>query len=145
MVDGTLPKKTMTTIFGYRSLRVYQKAFQLLIQINALTKRLPADEQNDLTSQIRRSSRSVCANIAEAYKKRCYPKDFCRVLRISDSEASETVFWLEVASACEYITPDELTKFENDYVEVGKMLGRMIGNPEKFKPFPSARASEDKK
>ncbi len=135
----------MTTIFGYRNLNVYKKAFQLLIQINKLTKRFPADEKDSLTDQIRRSSRSVGANIVEAYKKRCYPKDFARVLRISDAEASETVFWLEVACACEYITPEELTKYENEYVEVGKMLGRMIENPEKFKPFPSGRTAEIKR
>lgn len=135
----------MTTIFGYRTLNVYQKAFQLLLDINKLTKKFPQDEKSNLTSQIRRSSRSVCANIVESYKKRCYPKDFVRVLRISDSEASETVFWLEVACACEYITPAEQQMLEVQYVEVGKMLGRMIENPEKFKPFPSARAAEIKR
>lgn len=145
ILAGMLQKKTMTTIFGYRNLNVYKKAFQLLIQINKLIKRFPADEKDSLTDQVRRSSRSVAANIVEAYKKRVYPKDFARVLRISDSEASETVFWLEAACACEYITPEELTRYENEYVEVGKMLGRMIENPEKFKPFPSARTAEIKR
>lgn len=135
----------MTTIFGYRTLTVYKKAFDLLIQINTLTKCFPADERDGLTDQVRRSSRSVCANIAEAYKKRSYPKDFARILRISDAEASETVFWLEVAFASEYISRDELTAFENNYLEIGKMLGSMIANPEKFKPFPSARTAEIKR
>lgn len=99
-----------------------------------LTKKFPEEERFGLTSQIRRSSRSICANIVEGYRKRVYPKQFVNKLRTSDGEASETMLWLEFSLACEYITQDEFNKLEPQVEEIGYMLASMIKTPEKFAP-----------
>jgi len=102
------------------------------MRIYEVSKSFPKEEQYSLTDQIRRSSRSVCANIAEAYRKRTYPKHFHSKLTDCDAENSETQVWLEFALECNYITKnlfDELT-IENN--EIGKLINYMIRNPEKF-------------
>jgi four helix bundle protein len=119
---------------GYKSLIIYQKTFQFAMSIFHLTKGFPEEERYGLTSQIRRSSRSVCANIVEGYRKRVYPKQFVNKLRISDGEASETMLWLEFALACEYITQEEFDRLEPQVEEIGYMLASMIKTPEKFRP-----------
>ena len=119
---------------GYKALVIYQKTFRFAMDIFHLTKKFPEEERFNLTSQIRRSSRSVCANIVEGYRKRVYPKQFVNKLRISDGEASETMLWLEFALACGYITQEEFNKLEATLDEVGYMLASMIKSPEKFKP-----------
>jgi four helix bundle protein len=124
----------MATIKGYRSLIAYQKAFAMGTAIFKLTKNFPRDEQYELTSQIRRSSRSVGANLVEGYRKRKYPKMFLSKLNTSDGECSETIYWLEVALACEYISQTEFDKYESILDEVGALLGSMIKSPEKFAP-----------
>lgn len=131
----------MTTIKGYKSLIVYTKSFDLAVQVFKLTKKFPKEEQFGLTSQVRRSSRSVCANIVEGYRKRAYPKEFKRRLSISDGELSETIFWLEMAVACEYISQDECAKFEEKLEEIGRILGSMIKTPEKFAPRGTGKAA----
>ena len=85
-----------------------------------------------MTDQIRRSSRSVSANIAEAYRKRSYPKHFISKLTDSDAENSETHTWLEFALKCEYIDQKAFNDLINDSEEVGKLLNYMINNPSKF-------------
>ncbi|MGZ9220682.1 MAG: four helix bundle protein [Anaerolineales bacterium] len=88
-----------------------------------------------MTDQIRRSSRSVAANVAEGFRKRQYPKMFVSKLADSDGEVAETQVWLDFARDCDYMTVkrrDELTK---GYEEVGKMLGTMMSMPEKFAPY----------
>lgn len=119
---------------GYKSLIIYQKTFQFAMSIFHLTKKFPEEERFGLTSQIRRSSRSICANIVEGYRKRVYPKQFVNKLRTSDGEASETMLWLEFSLACEYITQDEFNKLEPQVEEIGYMLASMIKTPEKFAP-----------
>ncbi len=104
------------------------------IAIFKLTKKFPKEELFGLTSQIRRSSRSVGANLVEGYRKRVYPKQFVNKLNTCDGECSETIYWLEVAAACEYITPQEFEKYEALLDEVGCLLGAMIKCPEKFAP-----------
>lgn len=124
----------MKSIKGYKSLTVYQKAFSFAMTVYGLTKKFPKEEQFDLTSQVRRSSRSVGANIVEAYRKRAYPNHFKNKLTTSDGECSETFYWLEIAHACGYITQAEVDKLELEIDEIGRMLNSMMKNPEKFKP-----------
>ena len=90
----------------HRELRVYQLAFESAVQIYELTKGFPAQERYSLTDQIRRSSRSVCANIAEAWRKRRYPKNFVSKLSDADAEATETLVWLDFALHFGYLSAD---------------------------------------
>lgn len=117
---------------GFRDLIVYQKAYQLAVEIYELTRNFPKEEKYSLTDQIRRSSRSVPANIAEAWARRRYPKSFILKLVDSDGEASETTVWLNFSKDHNYITKDHYDYFIDQYGEVGKMLGSMIGIPDKF-------------
>jgi four helix bundle protein len=87
-----------------------------------------------LTDQIRRSSRAVCANIAEAYRKRRYPKHFALRISDADSEASETLLWLDFAKDCGYINDKRHKTISSEYKEVGGMLGGMATRPESFIP-----------
>jgi len=89
--------------FGFESLTVYRKAFQLSMDVYEVSKNFPREELYSLTAQIRRSSRSVCANLAEGYKKRIYPKHFSSKMIDSDGECSETIVHLKFAYACNYI------------------------------------------
>jgi len=120
--------------FGFRQLKVYQKAFKLAMEIFEISKKFPVEEKYSLIDQIRRSSRAVCSNIAEAYRKRRYPKHFTSKITDSDAEASETVVWLDFAMDCNYISSETHDRLENEYEEVGKMLGSMADHPEKFLP-----------
>lgn len=95
----------------FKSLRVYEIGFALAMDIFDVSKKFPKEETYSLTDQIRRSSRSVCVNVAEAYRKRRYEKHFISKLTDSDAENAETQSWLEFAYACNYIdlgTKEEL-------------------------------------
>jgi len=120
---------------GYRDLRVYQLAFKLAMEIFNLSKAFPADERFSLTSQIRRSSRSVAANIAEGFRKRQYPNVFVSKLADSDAEAAETQVWLDFARGCGYLAAEDQQRLVAGYEELGKMIGRMIENPKRFMPL----------
>lgn len=111
---------------------VYQKAFKLAMQIFEISKTFPKEEKYSLTDQIRRSSRSVCTNIAEAYRKRRYPKHFINKLTDSDGENSETATWLDFADACKYIDQEIHVSLISVCTEIGKLLNYMINNPDKF-------------
>ena len=117
---------------NFRKLKVYQKAFALAMEIFELSKGFPKEERYALTSQIRRSSRSVCSSIGEAYRKRQYPAHFVSKSSDGDSENTETRVWLDFAKACKYITDDKWLDLETKAEEVGKMLNHMIENPEKY-------------
>jgi four helix bundle protein len=119
----------MTT---FRDLKVYQKAFKLAMDIFNLTKSFPNEEKYELTSQIRRSSRSVCSSIAEAYRKRKYPAHFVSKTTDADMENSETQVWLDFALSCKYISKEIYSKLKAESEEVGKMLNHMIENPDKY-------------
>jgi len=119
----------MTT---FRDLKVYQKAFKLAMDIFNLTKSFPNEEKYELTSQIRRSSRSVCSSIAEAYRKRKYPAHFVSKTTDADMENSETQVWLDFALSCKYIGKEIYLKLKAESEEVGKMLNHMIENPDKY-------------
>src|SRR3972149_1492409 len=91
---------------NHRELRVYQLAFESAAQIHEITKSFPPEERYSLTDQIRRSSRSVCANIAEAWRRRRYPKNFVSKLSDADAEATETLVWLDFALHLGYISAE---------------------------------------
>ena len=119
---------------GYKDLKVYQLAYKLAIEIFEISKSFPKEETYSLTDQIRRSSRSVCANIGEGYRKRRYPKHFSSKMTDADGECSETQIWLDFARDCNYMNETSCDKLYNDYIEVGRMLGSMVNNPENFLP-----------
>lgn len=116
----------------FRDLLVYKKAFKLAMEIFEISKTFPKEEIYSLTDQIRRSSRSTCGNIAEAYRKRQYPKHFVSKLSDSDGENSETLVWLDFALACKYIDSELYGKLSSENEEIGKLLNYMILNPEKY-------------
>ncbi|HEY1023530.1 MAG TPA: four helix bundle protein [Sphingobacteriaceae bacterium] len=109
-----------------------QKAFKLAMEIFELSKSFPREETYSLTDQIRRSSRSVCANLAEAYRKRRYPNHFISKVSDADTENGETQTWLEFALACKYITQEKHHQLFNQSEEVARLLVYMMNNPDKF-------------
>ncbi|HCR71694.1 MAG TPA: diversity-generating retroelement protein bAvd family protein [Anaerolineae bacterium] len=124
---------------GHRDLKVYQLAYKLAMEIFNESKSFPKEEKYSLTDQIRRSSRSVAANIAEGFRKRQYPKMFVSKLADSDGEATETQVWLDFAKDCDYLLPEKHAELIKGYEEVGKMLGTMMSMPEKFAPRNQVR------
>lgn len=115
-----------------KDLLAYQKGFILAMDIFIITKKFPADERYSLTDQIRRCSRSVCANLAEAYRKGRYPNHFVSKLSDADTENGETQTWLEFALACNYISNVKFEKLNSQAEEVAKLLVYMMNNPERF-------------
>ncbi|WP_291319604.1 four helix bundle protein [Desulfonatronospira sp.] len=115
-----------------KELIVYQKAYQLAMKIFEVSKSFPPGERYALTSQIRRSSRSVCLNLREAWAKRRYEAHFISKLADCDGENSETDSSLDFAKDCEYISQQSHAELTGLCHEVGKMLGSMIQNPEQF-------------
>jgi len=124
----------MTTAKSHRDLRVYQLAFESATQIHEITKSFPSEEKFSLTDQIRRSSRSVCANIAEAWRRRKYPKNFVSKLTDSDTEATETIVWLDFALHFKYITPTLHRELEDRYDHINSQLTIMMSQPQKWTP-----------
>ena len=122
----------MTTENNFRNLTAYKKAFALAMEIFQVSKKFPPEERYSLTDQVRRSSRSVCASIGEAYRKRQYPAHFASKSSDADAENSETRVWLDIAKACKYITDEVWSDLEDKAAEVGKLLNHMIENPEKY-------------
>lgn len=117
---------------SFRDLIVYQKARQLQREILNLTRSLPKDEAFALTGQIRRSSRSIGANIAEAWAKRRYEKHFISKLTDSDGEQMETQHWIETALECGYIDEQTSSSLSQKRLEIGRMLGGMIDKADLF-------------
>jgi len=117
---------------GFRDLIVYQKSYKLGLEIFQLTKLFPREELYSLTDQIRRSSRSVPSNIAEAWYKRRYPKSFIAKLIDSSGEAAETEVWLDYSLDLKYLNKEKHNTLIKEYEEVLKMLTSMIQNPDKF-------------
>ena len=124
----------MNTDNGFGNLKVYKMAFSLAMQVFEISKSFPKEEQYALTDQIRRSSRSVCSNVAEGYRKRIYPKHFTTKMSDADGECSETLVWLDFAKACNYINRETYAQLATQYSEVGRMLGGMAKYPERFLP-----------
>ena len=122
----------MASIRSAKELTVYQRGYDLAMRVFRCSKRFPPEERYALTSQIRRSSRSVCLNLREAWAKRRYAAHFVSKLTDCDGENSETDSSLDFARDCEYITPAEHRELTALCVEIGKMLGSVIQNPESF-------------
>ncbi|WP_428230391.1 four helix bundle protein [Flavobacterium sp.] len=116
----------------FQDLIAYKKSFCLAMKIFNITKQFPKEETYSLTDQIKRSSRSVTVTIAEAYRKRVYPKHFYSKLTDSDGENSETQAWLEFALACKYISNESYNELLSESIEIGKLLNYMLLNPKKF-------------
>ncbi|MFN8542089.1 MAG: four helix bundle protein [Thermomicrobiales bacterium] len=119
-------------ISRHQDLHVYQYAFDAAFAIFELTKRFPREEQYSLTDQVRRSSRSVCANIVEAWRKRRYPAAFVSKLADADAEAGETTFWLDMSLRCGYLDPVTHSQLSDRYDHICAQLIRMINSPEKW-------------
>lgn len=117
---------------AFKELLAFQKSFQLAMDVFQISKSFPNEEKFSLTDQIRRSSRSVATNIAEAYRKRRYPNHFISKLTDSDAENSETNVWLEFALKCEYINTETYNELNNKTIEIGRLINYMINNPDKF-------------
>jgi four helix bundle protein len=114
----------------HNDLRVYQKSFDAAMTIFELSKQFPVEETYALTDQIRRSSRSVCANLAEAWRKRRYQRAFVSKLSDAESEAAETQVWLEFAVKCGYLQREEAKGLYQLYDEILRTIVGLITHPE---------------
>jgi four helix bundle protein len=117
---------------SFRDLEVYKLSRELSKEIFELTKTFPAEERYSLTDQIRRSSRSIGAQVAEAWAKRRYEKHFISKLTDADGEQQETQHWIEVSYDCEYITLDLMKTLLNKCSSIGKMLNSMMAKSDQF-------------
>ena len=115
-----------------KDLKVYKKAYDVAMRVFALSKAFPPEERYALTGQVRRSSRSVCMNLREAWAKRRYEAHFLSKLTDCDGENSETDTSLDFARECAYISEEEHSSLVREVAEVGKMLGGMMKAPNKF-------------
>jgi four helix bundle protein len=129
MNDQEVKKKD---IKHFRDLDVYQRAFASGMKIFKLTKSFPVEEKYSLTDQIRKASRSVCANLAEAWRKRKYIAVFKNKLTDAMQEASETQSWLEFSLRCEYIGEEEFNELDSKYEQILSKLNSMDKNANKF-------------
>jgi four helix bundle protein len=112
--------------------RVAELAFEQQLEIFKLTKTFPKEELYSLTTQVRRSSRSVCANLSEAYRKKRYPQHFALKLTDAMAENSETETWIEIALSCEYINMTERDELLDKNSQIGKLLSYMLNNANDF-------------
>ena len=117
---------------SFQDMEVYLEAFRLQQDIFTMSKRLPAEERYSLTDQIRRSSRSIGANIAESWAKRRYPAHFLSKLTDADGELQETLRWIRSAAACAYWNDVDVRKLTEHASSVGRLLGSTIKNYESF-------------
>lgn len=122
----------MARVEDFRELQVYRAAFALQQRVFDVTQSFPREERYSLTDQVRRSSRSVGANIAEAWKKRRYRAHFVSKLTDADAEAAETRHWSHTAEACGYLDSETRVDLERRAREVGKMLGAMIRDADRW-------------
>jgi four helix bundle protein len=115
-----------------KDLIVYQKAYALAMKIFEVSKSFPAEEKYSLTDQIRRSSRSICTNLREAWTKRKYEAHFVSKLTDADGENGETDSWLDFACECGYLAKPDHAELNGECREVGAMLVSMANNPSSF-------------
>jgi four helix bundle protein len=123
----------------FRELHVYRGAFEGAARIFELTKGFPKEEHYSLTDQVRRSSRSVCANIAEAWTKRRYPASLVSKLSDAEVEAAEPQVWLDIAWRCGYLTADTHRELLTGYDHIGAQLAKMMAAPERWCDTPARR------
>ena len=117
---------------NFKETRVFKLAFDQAMDILETSKSFPKEETYSLTDQVRRSSRSVCTNLAEAYRKKRYPAHFISKVTDSDGENSETNVWFEFALACKYISKQKHEAMILRNEEIGRLLNHMINNPDKY-------------
>lgn len=117
---------------NYKELLAYKKGYELAMKIFLLSKNFPSEERYSLTDQVRRSSRSVCTNIVEAYKRRRYKDYFISKLNDAETENGETSVWLDFALDCGYMSEKEYSECMLHNDETGKLIWYMINNPDKF-------------
>ena len=131
----------MRNIRSYKELRVYQAAMDAAMKIFELSKRFRVEEKYSLTDQIRRSSRSVCTNIGEAWRKRRYPAHFVSKMSDSEGEAEETRVWIEIAERCCYLTSSEASTLDRSYDRILAQLVNMIFNKDDWtiRPVPKLK------
>jgi four helix bundle protein len=122
----------MSKIESFKDLIVYQKAYKLAMDIFEISKGFPKDEKYSLTDQVRRSSRSVTTNIAEAWARRRYEKTFINKLTDSLGEENETEVWLDYSRDCKYFNSEIHNRLSSEYKEVRKILISMINNADKW-------------
>ena len=128
-------------VVRHQDLDVYKKAFEAAMKIFETSKSFPKEETYSLTDQIRRSSRSVCSNLAEAWRKRRYEAAFIAKLSDSEGEAAETQTWIEFAVRCGYMEREIAKKLFVEYDEILSMLVSMITKPQVW-VLPSGQKSK---
>lgn len=116
----------------YTDLIAYKKGYELAMRVYHISQKFPKEERYSLTDQIRRSTRSVCANIAEAYRRRKYTNYFISKLSDADTENAETQVWIDFSYDCKYITEEEYHLLISLNNETGKLIWYMLNNQEKF-------------
>jgi four helix bundle protein len=126
------PEDPAEKINSHRDLEVYKLAFSAAMEIFQLTKKFPPEERYSLTDQIRRASRSVCSNLAEAWRKRGYIAVFRNKLTDAQQEGSETQTWLDFCLACEYINQQTFERLDQEYEKILGMLNSMEMKADKF-------------
>lgn len=119
-------------VYSFKKLTVYQKSRQAATAIFHVSRSFPREEVYALTDQVRRSSRAIGANIAEAWAKRTYEKHFVSKLTDADAEQLETQHWLEVAHDCGYLSEHDFKALLSQVEEIGRLLGSMIANASSF-------------
>lgn len=129
MDKGEQDKDSIKT---HEELIIYQKAFSAAMTIFELSKQFPLEEKYSLTDQIRRSSRSVCANIGEAWRKRRYQASFIAKLNDCEAEAAETQVWLKFAVKCDYLSTEQGRELYSTYNQILGGLVKMINSPESW-------------
>ena len=122
----------MEKIKTHKDLRVYALSFEAAMEVYEITKQFLREEMFSLTDQIRRSSRSVSGNIAEAFRKRRYPKSFIAKLSDSEGEAAETQVWMDYALACNYLDKEHYIKIFDEYDHLIAMIVNMINKPDSW-------------
>lgn len=125
-------KRKTRRIQSVRDLDVYRLAFETAMKIFDMSKSFPKEEKYSLTDQMRRSSRSVCTNLAEEWRKRKYKAVFINKLSDASQEAAETQTWLEFALKCDYIHLEQFTKLDENYEHILAMLNNMERKADTF-------------
>ncbi len=131
-VEASERDSVRATVKDFHELRVYRMAFDAAMGIYTLSKKWPPEERYSLTDQIRRASRSVCANIAEAWRKRRYPASFVSKLSDADTEAGETLVWLEFATRCGYLKESDFERLSERYDHICAQVVTMINQRDKW-------------
>ena len=123
----------MSNIRHFRQLEVYQLAMDAAMKLFELSKKFPLEEKYSLTDQVRRSSRSVCANIAEAWRKRRYPNAFVSKLSDAEAEAAETQVWIEFSLKSGYLPSEQADELDKRYENIQGKIVNMLSHPEKWR------------